>query len=157
MQTYEKTYLDYANVLFISVFSLLKQRQTSHSKKTVYLELGGSSLFYSINFENLSRLSSISKLTYGFGAEYLSSIFDYGSAICVIPSANLLFGKESHHFETGLACFTAIGKRVLVPSARIGYRFQPNNGGFVFRAGFTPILFSSSVVPYGGISLGYNF
>ena len=30
-------------------------------------------------------------------------------------------------------------------------------GGFLFRVGFTPLLFDMDIFPWGGISLGYTF
>jgi hypothetical protein len=39
-----------------------------------------------------------------------------------------------------------------------GYRYQPVNGGFNFRAGINPIFNSSAFIPYfAGISFGYTF
>ena len=36
----------------------------------------------------------------------------------------------------------------------LGYRYQKKNG-FLFRAGFTPILFSDVFLPWAGMSFGY--
>jgi len=42
--------------------------------------------------------------------------------------------------------------------AYFGYRLQPKNGGFLFRAGITPIFTKDGFVPYrAGISFGYKF
>jgi hypothetical protein len=40
----------------------------------------------------------------------------------------------------------------------IGYRWQPINSGFTFRAGLSPILFPGYFIPYyAGLSFGYKF
>lgn len=38
----------------------------------------------------------------------------------------------------------------------IGYRYQKKNG-LLFRAGFTPIVFSDKFIPWIGVSIGYSF
>jgi hypothetical protein len=42
-------------------------------------------------------------------------------------------------------------------TATVGYRYQASDGGFVFRIGFTPIYVVSTLIPTGGLSLGYAF
>lgn len=144
-----------SSVLFSQITS-----NEEFKKNSLYLELGGNSLLYSFTFDNLVRVSDNTKLALGAGFEYVTSYTvndnELGATFCVIPSANLLFGKNSHHLETGLACFAGIGKGGLIPSARIGYRFQPNNGGLVFRIGYTPMLIDG-ISHYAGLSVGYSF
>jgi hypothetical protein len=39
-----------------------------------------------------------------------------------------------------------------------GYRMQPQNGGFLFRAFISPVFGKGFFVPYyGGVSFGYKF
>jgi hypothetical protein len=39
-----------------------------------------------------------------------------------------------------------------------GYRMQPKNGGFTFRAFINPVFGSFGFLPYyGGVSFGYKF
>ena len=42
-------------------------------------------------------------------------------------------------------------------TATIGYRYQPSNGGFLFRIGFTPFFAEDGFAASGGISLGFSF
>jgi len=42
-------------------------------------------------------------------------------------------------------------------TATIGYRYQQNDGGFLFRIGFTPLFGSGGFQPWGGLSLGFSF
>ena len=85
-------------------------------------------------------------------------------------SVSFIFPSESyHHLEVSIGGTYLEGASlfggdrvisvVLVPG--IGYRFQPKEGGFVFRATYTPWINlgnprNSSYV-MGGISLGYCF
>ncbi len=50
---------------------------------------------------------------------------------------------------------------VVAPTATAGYRYVPTDGGFNFKAGFTPFLISAggqtTFVPWAGIAAGYGF
>jgi len=133
----------------------LKPQKTN----SIYLELGGNSFLYSLNYDKLFRTSDATKIALGAGLEYLTYMNadgnDYGASLCLTPAVNLLFGKASHNLETGVSLFLISG--TVLPAARIGYRYQPVNGGFLFRIGFTPIITTSIFIPWGGISLGYTF
>ena len=48
-------------------------------------------------------------------------------------------------------------KGALWGTGTLGYRYQPDSGGFVFRIAFTPFLCYGTLTPWGGISLGYAF
>lgn len=127
----------------------------------IYLELGGNSFVYSFNYDRIVPLSQRTKIALGAGLEAVSSIsingVNYDASLCLTPAVNFLFGKKSSHFETGLALFVPFSTNMAFPSIRIGYRYQPWEKGFLFRIGFTPLLISSILVPWGGISLGYAF
>lgn len=71
-----------------------------------------------------------------FGNGYYSPTYD--------PSGNYEYKRRS---QTG-----AFG------SLSFGYRYQPIDGGFSFRGGFSPIFSSSEFVPYWPyLSFGYSF
>jgi hypothetical protein len=46
---------------------------------------------------------------------------------------------------------------VVTGAAAIGYRYQPTNGGFLFRIGLTPWFHSGGAKISGGLSLGVAF
>lgn len=147
------------SVCFTSLLLLAQTESTElYKDKAIYVDFGGNSLLYSINIEKSLSSGYSPRLALGIGAEYLSSLtlnnLYYYNSLCLIPTANLLFGKNSHFLETGLACLFAYGKGNFTPSARIGYRYQPKNGGFIFRVAYTPLLTGINF-HYGGISLGY--
>jgi hypothetical protein len=96
---------------------------------------------------------------------------DGASAIFVPLGLNYLLGKdERNYFEIGGGVtivsykddyfFTDNGNNFTSSfgHAYFGYRLQPKNGGFLFRAGITPIFTKEGFVPYwAGISFGYKF
>ena len=126
---------------------------------SIYLELGGNSGAYSVNYDYSLSVSESAKLAVGTGLSALS-LYSYNDGpapvqntqFFITPEANLLFGKNSHHLETGVSLLL-----FQIPALRVGYRYQPAKGGFLFRAGFTPLLFRMEIFPWGGISFGYTF
>ena len=151
---------------------------------SVYVELGGNSLFYSLNYDYTFSLSRGCKLAVGSGLSYfVTSSYENSDTpedkpfLFVTPAVNFLFGKKSHHLEIGMSAINLV-----MPSARIGYRYQPAKGGFFFRIGYTPLFqktepYSYSFIdsdsdsnfhsggssrriqhiPWAGISFGYTF
>lgn len=92
------------------------------------------------------------------------------SAITVPVQLNYIFGKmiSPHTFEVGAGLTYASKKLTIMNfydddrSQVFGtfafmYRRQPKNGGFTWRAGFTPLISKSLIQPFGALSVGYNF
>ena len=137
---------------------------------SIYAELLGNSIVYSVNYDYLFRIYKDNiKLAVGAGIGYFPWTYLYHGGpesrtvhvFYCTPEVNFLFGKKSHYFETGTAFMTGIDNDKEVgffPSGRIGYRYQPQKGGFFFRIAYTPI-FRMGVLGYcwiGG-SFGYVF
>ncbi len=123
--------------------------------------MGGTAILYSINYDYTFLHNNKPKFNLGLGAS-LFPLLGWSSGVTYIPlltaQANLLTGKEKHFLETGVSFL------YIVPAARIGYRYQASEGGFLFRAAFTPFYVPSGVgigfsgfQPWGGVSLGYTF
>ncbi|MBL7993469.1 MAG: hypothetical protein JNN25_18670 [Candidatus Kapabacteria bacterium] len=133
------------------------------AKETVFLELLGNGFAYSLNYER-----------------FLSEQYAYRIGFSTLPpyyyflplSASYFIGQNEHRLEMGgggvLALLPRIQQNVSVIPAfflvlRLGYRYQPLNGGFNFAVTFTPLwdvghnLWSPRVSPWGGISLGWSF
>jgi len=95
---------------------------------------------------------------------------DQRSALTLPVQVNYIFGKGTspHTFEVGSG-ITYVSKKLEIlnfyddkQSNFFGtfsfmYRRQPVNGGFSWRAGFTPIFAKSYIQPFGAVSVGYNF
>lgn len=135
--------------------------ETPFKHHSVYVELGGNSFIYSINYDYMFQLSDLTKLAIGAGFEYIDEIeinkTSYGDSFCITPAANLLIGRSSHHFETGVAAFYPLSASIIIPTVRLGYRYQPKNGGFLFRIGATPLIVPGAILPWAGLSVGYTF
>ena len=160
--------------LFITFFTYSQNDDTlrtvaNFKHHSIYVELLGNSTFYSVNYDYLFRIYKDNiKLAVGAGIGYVSLTVGADPrkksilrAFYFTPEVNLLFGKKSHYFETGTAFMTAIVNNKYVqslPSGRIGYRYQPQKGGFLFRIAYTPI-FTMGWLGYCwfGASFGYIF
>ncbi len=77
-------------------------------------------------------------------------------------SFSTLIGKKQHKLELGggvsLVALTDVAASGVIVAGIVGYRYQPLNGGFLFRVTFTPFIASNGYgLPWGGISFGWNF
>lgn len=112
-----------------------------------FVELGGNGFLGSLNYERLIT-------------NWLSVRLGYNPILYPVMflTTNILIGESEHKFQAGIGLLTNLGF-----TGTIGYRYQPQTNGLLFRIGFTPIfrvqLFSSaySDLPWGGISVGYTF
>ena len=133
----------------------------AQSSKSVYFELGGpgiASLNYDLRFSGKQK---------GLGARIgFGSSFKPSSVFYLPIGINYLIGKEKHFFEMGGGFTPVLGNKHPGDSAisesfghlLFGYRFQPLNDGFTFRAFACPVFNSNDFVPYyAGLSVGYKF
>lgn len=151
------------------------------ANNAAYLEVGGSAFFYSLNYER--RVGEPVALRVGFS--YISSSNKEPSGatqvhryyLAPLTASYLPFGGD-HHLELGAGILAGYvtskepiadtAPRALVRSSTngpgaaltvvVGYRYQPREGGLLFRAGLTPIFsFQEGVLPWAGLSLGAVF
>jgi len=123
---------------------------SSQSAQSVYFELGGpgiASFNYDLRFSG--RQGGLGGRI-GFG----SSVD--GNSVFFLPlGINYLIGKEKHFFEIGAGVTPVFGDEYPADSAiselfgqlLFGYRFQPINDGFTFRAFVCPVFNSNDFVP----------
>jgi len=147
------------------------QTVSNFKRHSIYAEILGSSMFYSVNYDYLFRIyKNDIKLAVGTGIGYFSyryrspegNKFITARYFYFTPEINFLFGKKSHYFETGTALMSMIvngGGAHFVPNGRVGYRYQPQKGGFLFRIAYTPAFTTWGRLGYFwfGISFGYIF
>jgi hypothetical protein len=137
---------------------------------SIYVEVAGSGLLWSINYDRL--LGENVALRFGLGYVYLSTL-SIGSHLLTLPLVVTgLVGAPEHKFEFGAGAvpfylsdpvngstykvlgrtgFSAMGTVV------VGYRYQPEDAGFMFRIGFTPLFSDKDFLPWPGLSLGGTF
>lgn len=148
---------------------------TDRRPQVVFAELGGPGILsanYDIRFN---------KQTDGWGFRVgLGYNFNNNLSITTIPiGVNCLLGhsNKGHFLELGAnetmimlgsnnqqyITYNLDGKELLpkrnyfMTTFCIGYRSQPNEGGFNFRGGFMPVFFEGSTDFGAYISLGFNF
>lgn len=161
-----------------------KEAETFTAKNAIYLEVGGSSGIYAINYSKIFHQKGKLKLNASAGFsmlpnEKIDSKTIWLPAIPIEVSA--LYGKSNHHLEMGFGFTSYLDKTTAIDSetfelsdevvfgavipVRIGYRYQKPEGGFFFRVGYTPLFNvpvragkSWSFNPYhAGISFGKSF
>lgn len=140
--------------------------------QAVFMELGGNGVTYSFNYDTRfnNRQDGIG------GRAGLSYFAVEGNGIFTLPVVvNYLLGKDGRYFEMGLGA-TYIGfsssnstnpdnnsvlfvdGSTVIGTMTFGYRRQPEDGGFLFRVGVSPIFGSGSFIPwYPYIGFGYAF
>lgn len=183
---------DKSSLLLVLVFALFisfgaraqTKAETFTAKKAVYLEVGGSSGRYAINYGKIFHQKGKLKLNANAGfSMWRNKINDFKTIwLPVIPlEVTAFYGRSNHHLEMGFG-FTSLLDRTLdfdsetleledkvvldayIP-LRVGYRYQKPEGGFFFRVGYTPII----ILPtsgregwifeprFAGISFGKSF
>lgn len=150
------------------------------SAKSVYFELGGAGLA-SVNYDmRFKPRNDGLGFRAGVGGFTVEEVFYGGSdrtTVITFPlEVNYLLGKDNRHFfEIGAgATLISLRRKETYPDyyyydsdekftetfghLYFGYRLQPANGGFLFRAGMTPIFGNGFFIPYfAGVSFGYKF
>ena len=167
-------------------FSVIASSQDSKSnisqstgQTSFFAEVGGPGILFSANIDRRFKPST---LGWGFRAgvgfvtadeeKMVNGYYEYEpvSSITVPVQINYIFGKQDspHSFEVGAGA-AYVGKKLDImnfyddrQSNFFGtfsfmYRRQPLNGGFSWRAGFTPLVAKGYIQPSAGISVGYNF
>jgi hypothetical protein len=147
----------------------------SQSAKSIYFELGGPGLA-SFNFDTrFSKREDGIGGRIGFGGFSLSSTFNNGSGstdenatVLFFPlGVNYILGKNNKdYFELGAGVTPVFASTTSSDDNfsstfghfLFGYRMQPKNGGFTFRAFINPVFGEFGFIPYyGGVSFGYKF
>jgi hypothetical protein len=173
-------------ITFVAVLTtaMAFSQQSSPSAKipgrtSFYAELGGVGILFSANIDTRFNKSSLGwggRAGIGFvtadeltitGGNYE---YELRSVFTLPVQVNYIFGKQDspHTFEVG-AGVTYVGKELEIfnfyedqtsqwfGTASFMYRRQPVKGGFIWRAGFTPLIAKGYIQPTGGISVGYSF
>jgi hypothetical protein len=147
-----------ASALFLFVFASNAQKAAT----SIYVEVGGPSLA-AFNFD-----TRFGKTQGGIGGRIGFGGFsiDGEGAIFIPIGLNYLIGKdEKNWFELGAGVTPILGTGAsdgnfssTFGHILFGYRLQPKDGGFTFRAFVSPVFGEGFFVPYyGGVSFGYKF
>lgn len=152
---------------FLILFATISNFSFAQSAaKSIYAELGGPGLA-SFNFD-----TRFMKREDGIGGRIGVGGFNIdGESLLAIPvGLTYLIGKDDkHYFEIGGgATYISYKSDFLYDDPGtfeksfghlyFGYRVQPKEGGFLFRAAIVPIFGKGGFIPYyAGVSFGYKF
>jgi hypothetical protein len=164
----------------------VESQEERTANNALYLEGLGPGLIYSVNYD---RTFGDFAARVGFGYISVSATATSSTGMTQETASASLFtipitlsylgiGSKQNMLELGLGATilhagagattfdvnsstTANGSATLVlPDAIIGYRFQPPHGGFLFRAGLSPIVIAAGsipVFPWPYVALGGTF
>lgn len=148
-----------AILIFISTMAVHAQ-----AAKSIHFEIGGPGLA-SFNFD-----TRFGPKEDGIGGRLGIGGFaiDGESVIFVPVGVNYLLGKDTkNYFELGAGVTPVFVSADLADGDTFsstfghllfGYRMQPQDGGFTFRAFISPVFGDGFFIPYyGGVSFGYKF
>lgn len=157
-------------------FAQSNENEKPKGNSSFFAEGGGPGIMFSLNIDkrfNSSRFGLGARAGLGFvtGWQYNDqTYFDLSSAITVPVQLNYVFGKENspHSLEAG-GGVTYVSKKFdimefydekqtqVFGTVSFMYRRQPKDGGFSWRAGFSPLIGKDLIQLFGGVSIGYNF
>lgn len=159
-------------VIAFLLFQVVLNANSQGAAKAIFFELGGPGLA-SINFDTrFAKKEDGIGARLGFSGLSFNFFGDRESVFLFPAGLNYLIGKDNkNYFElgAGITFIASSGSNSnssddddLFESTfghlNFGYRLQPANGGFFFRAAINPIIAENRFFPfYGGISFGYKF
>ena len=147
-------------ILFPTISIAHPDSSTVLKKNTVYAEVGGNGIVYSLNYERVFYLKNKPRFCGRIGIAVFPQPFPGDGVAVVCPGEiNLFWGGEHNFLEigTGFTYNSVENAHLLI--FRLGYRFQKPEGGFLFRIAATPVLSSEIDQPvfWAGLSVGYAF
>jgi hypothetical protein len=168
------------------VASLTTTQEAPLAQNAIYVELAGAGGFYSVNYERFLRkdvsvrgglMYMSMSATATSGGSGASAKATWISVPVMAQYLGLAAGAHALELAGGLSIMymsgnvgtfdatssnSAMGSSTIpVGTAAVGYRYSDPGGGFVFRAGYTPLIFFTTEVKevfhWGGMSFGYRF
>ncbi len=138
--------------------------QAFEARNALYLELGGSSGRYALNYSRIIHQKDKLKLNVSAGFGLWHYTYSFGpngpketTWLPAIPvEFSAFWGRSSHHLELGIGLISYLEsisqlnfdtfeetRKIMYGAAfplRIGYRYQKPGGGFFYRIGYTPFV-----------------
>ena len=147
---------------------------------TLFVELLGNALLYSINYERLIKFKSKNKVAVRIGFHYSNNFNNNDQRITSIPIEFYYLhpiSAKNHYLELGIGMEYAHDyfmdlnhvDQYFFATSRIGYRYQRRDGGFFLKVGFTPLyelyvinrdpanIEYPKIRPWAGLGIGYTF
>jgi hypothetical protein len=157
----------YLSILLIIGLAYTSQAQTNSISgnpyaKSIFFELGGpglASVNYDMRFNNTGKGLGFRAGIGGFPA--------YNINLVTFPvGLNYIASKDNKNFfEFGVGCTVSSAKvedggifNGSFGHTTLGYRLQPKDGGFTFRATMNPVFVNEGFFPfYAGVGFGWKF
>jgi|TARA_B100000959_G_C14843901_1_gene567229 hypothetical protein len=137
---------------------------------TVYFELFGNGLLYSVNYDRM--ITDNISVRAGYGGLSVSSASTMEDVkITMMPVlGNYLMGGGNHKLEIGAGIVLvsvdysdniedvdfSLGADGSIPTGNLGYRYQKPEGGLFFKASLCP-FFADEMVTSFGLGIGWSF
>ena len=156
-------------IALIFLLSVVSISLFSQHRKFGYAELGGSSVFASLNFDMRFTKQGNDGLGFRVGAGSSFGAFDVDKIYTAPIGLNYIFGKRKSGLIIGANSVFAINGepkskkyddfKSVIFSADLGYRYTPINSGFSFQATYTPLFNTAEgTMPFWiGVGLGYSW
>ena len=126
------------------------------------MELGGSGGLASINYERAFYTSSFTELDFRAGFSFAPIDRNNGTALIFPLMVHALLGEGQHKLDIAAGqtfSITTAGNFFIRMPLGLGYRYQPSEKPFYFRASYTPIvsyLLDLQWEHWAGITFGYQ-
>lgn len=139
----------------------------AYTDNALFLELGGPAVLYSVNYDR--RLGDFFSLRVGASYLGINAGSTRATAVLVPITFHVLVGGRSwSHFEIGAGAMPAFGSVTTSSKSGasaagvagvgvVGYRLQPPDGGFFFRANLNVLVADGMALPWPGLSFGATF
>jgi len=154
--------------LFFAAILFPAAAQAQAARNAAYVELGGSAVVPSINYER--RLNE--RWAGRIGVSWVigeSGGHTDRTLIVPLTVSWISHPASNHHLELGGGITIAAGDRqdlydlggndnqfsTVLATGIVGYRYQKPGRGFQFRAALTPVVTSGEILPWAGVSFGY--
>lgn len=158
-----------------TVLVTARSAEAQETNNAVYFELGGSAIVPSFNYERRLTEQWFGRigLTVVTGESVGSSGESESDTTFIVPLTGSWVSRPemNHHLELGGGVTIAGGDRqdlfdfgddaaeenfsTAFVTGIVGYRYQKPEGGFQFRAAFTPVAGGGDFLPWAGVSFGY--
>lgn len=149
------------------------QKDAAHiARNLLYLEVGGVGGYGSVNYERVvfGKKNLMFGMRFGMSTYHIKDYTNKFNPDILMPLlVNGYYGKN-HKIELGIGqTFASIIHANITDfkptritnfhtNFSIGYRYQKNTGGIVFRFAYTPIIdFNNYFRHWVGVSCGYSF
>ena len=155
-------------IIFLGIFLLFAgPTYPQQHPNGIYLELLGSGGIYSINYDRLFTPNIGGRIGFSYFSFDADNLL-LSTTIYLFPvSFNYFIGNGNSKLELGAGMTIITGNydwlglkgsgSAVFANFNIGYRYQPVDGGFLFRIGFTPWITPQGFKLWSGLSIGGTF